>query len=288
MKQSEADRLAVNLVVKFGLPVKAVVNAGAEGQHILLIPEGVHPNDGYMVDIQVGWRNLYMQFIPGKFAADLVRQMGKCGPEGRKIFSSVAGHILQERGALNFKVNGMSLDPRQPAAWPEEWKTIEFTLRRSPLEINTEDHGLTERLINSWVERFFGCIMALSPLEEADEAREAPGLPEGAVKRELVNRYERSRYNRAVCINFHGCRCKVCGFDFEVRYGRIGAGFIHVHHIVPVSRLGPGYLIDPVEDLVPVCANCHSMLHRRDPPYTVEELKRIMKTNPGSDPGQIV
>ena len=44
-------------------------------------------------------------------------------------------------------------------------------------------------------------------------------------------------------------------------YGEIGADFIHVHHTVPASQLGNNYQLDPLTDLVPLCANCHAMAH---------------------------
>ena len=33
------------------------------------------------------------------------------------------------------------------------------------------------------------------------------------------------------------------------------------------------YKLDVDNDLAPVCPNCHYMLHRKDPPYTIEELQ---------------
>ena len=67
------------------------------------------------------------------------------------------------------------------------------------------------------------------------------------------------------------------GFDFEAVYGGLGRGFIHVHHLVPVSTIGKEYKIDPIQDLRPVCPNCHSMLHKNNPPLTIEELKNIIQ-----------
>ena len=72
------------------------------------------------------------------------------------------------------------------------------------------------------------------------------------------------------------CCCSICGFDFEKNYGELGKGFIHVHHIVPVSKIGPNYIIDPVKDLIPVCPNCHAMLHRTDPPMDPDVLLKIL------------
>lgn len=92
-----------------------------------------------------------------------------------------------------------------------------------------------------------------------------------------ANRYERDADARRVCLAFHGTACAACGFSFEASYGEIGNGFIHVHHTVPASRLGPGYELDPVTDLVPLCANCHAMVHRGvSTPRTVRELRDIL------------
>ena len=96
---------------------------------------------------------------------------------------------------------------------------------------------------------------------------------EGAVRRVLVNRYERDPKARKKCIQHHGTRCVVCELDLESRYGEIGKSFIHVHHLRPLGRLKSSYRLDPLKDLVPVCPNCHAMLHRRDPPYDIEQLR---------------
>ena len=97
---------------------------------------------------------------------------------------------------------------------------------------------------------------------------------EGAVLQVLVNAYERDRAARQACINHYGLACVVCGLQLNVRYGALGAGFIHVHHVVPLSKLGPDYKLDPVRDLRPVCPNCHAMLHRQRPPLSIEALRR--------------
>jgi len=68
----------------------------------------------------------------------------------------------------------------------------------------------------------------------------------------------------------------VCEFNFEAAYGEIGSGFIHVHHLTKLSDIRQGYEVNPVDDLRPVCPNCHAMLHKRNPPYTIDELKLRM------------
>ena len=101
---------------------------------------------------------------------------------------------------------------------------------------------------------------------------------EGALMTVEVNKYERNQSAREECITLKGCRCIVCEMNFEERYGPIGRHFIHVHHLVPISSIGKEYKLDVEKDLVPVCPNCHYMLHRKpDGVYTPEELKEMLK-----------
>jgi 5-methylcytosine-specific restriction protein A len=107
----------------------------------------------------------------------------------------------------------------------------------------------------------------------AGELIDAEQLIEGGCRRVVVNFYERNPIARRRCLEFHGTACRVCGFDFEKTYGSIGRGFIHVHHLRPVSRAESIYAVNFVEDLLPVCPNCHSMLHTTDPPMHIEDLQ---------------
>lgn len=103
---------------------------------------------------------------------------------------------------------------------------------------------------------------------------------EGSVRQVTVNAYERSSAARAACLSHYGHSCSVCGFDFEKTYGTIGKDFIHVHHLKEISSIGQKYHVDPVQDLRPVCPNCHAMLHRRTPAYSIDELKQVIFSAP--------
>lgn len=104
-------------------------------------------------------------------------------------------------------------------------------------------------------------------------------LHEGAAEYVTQNKYERNPKARAACIAAHGAACAVCGMDFGKTYGPEFEGKIEVHHIVPISEIGEDYVVDPVNDLVPVCPNCHTALHsKKDGVYTVEEL-RMLRNN---------
>lgn len=105
-----------------------------------------------------------------------------------------------------------------------------------------------------------------------------PSLFEGAVFQIEATEYERNPIARQQCIEFHGASCIACGFDFGSAYGTVATGFIHVHHLKPISDIGRTYLVDPVTDLVPLCPNCHALAHLRTPPYGIEEIKSFLQT----------
>ena len=98
----------------------------------------------------------------------------------------------------------------------------------------------------------------------------------GIGKSVLVNKYERNPTARRKCLELHGANCIICGFNASLVYGEEFKDKIEVHHIVPISEIGESYRIDPAKDLIPVCPNCHMILHSRmksgDYP-TVETLK---------------
>ncbi len=94
--------------------------------------------------------------------------------------------------------------------------------------------------------------------------------------KELVNIYERSAQAISACKAHYGAACFVCGFDSGKNVGDIGRGYIHVHHLVRLADIGKDYDVDPVKDLRPVCPNCHSMLHQRRPPLSIDELKEMV------------
>lgn len=90
--------------------------------------------------------------------------------------------------------------------------------------------------------------------------------------------YSRSKKAREACINYHGVDCYFCGFNFEQVYGSIGRGFIHVHHLTPLSNIKNEYIVNPLTDMIPVCPNCHAMLHVKKQDgsdVTTKELEKI-------------
>lgn len=110
----------------------------------------------------------------------------------------------------------------------------------------------------------------LSEKQKKNKKKEKKTIPEpqpyekqeGAKHEDTVIRYERDRGNRKDCIAHYGYICQVCGMDFEKHYGELGKEFIEVHHLHPVSQ--GERKVNPIVDLIPLCSNCHSMIHRQE------------------------
>lgn len=116
---------------------------------------------------------------------------------------------------------------------------------------------------------------AVKPQQPAQEPPTAT-LVEGGTVQQTIDRRERNKQARQDCIDQKGCRCIVCGFDFKATYGPVGRNYIEVHHLKPISQIDDEHEVS-VDDLVPLCANCHAMAHRRSPePFTPEELKAMI------------
>lgn len=118
-------------------------------------------------------------------------------------------------------------------------------------------------------------------IEEVFPEEVAPALEEGFRREVTVNRYERSSVARKKCIQHHGTSCKVCDLNFEEMYGEMGRGFIHVHHLTPLHEINATYKVNYIEDLIPVCPNCHAMLHKKvdGQLLTVDQLKEKIQEN---------
>jgi len=99
---------------------------------------------------------------------------------------------------------------------------------------------------------------------------------EGASSTVSVTRYERNPHARKACLKHYGYSCAICDFDFQEFYGEAGKEFIHVHHLNEISGQDGEYDINPIKDLRPVCPNCHAIIHRKSPAYTIEEMKDMV------------
>ncbi|MBE6799760.1 MAG: restriction endonuclease [Ruminococcaceae bacterium] len=165
---------------------------------------------------------------------------------------------------------------------PKSYKAI----IRATLERNSSDSVIfdgNENLFYSvdgignghWGLRNFNASDNIELSQEDDEFCEGKQLLKKHLLRErnpvLISKAKKN------FINSHGhLYCEICGFDFEEKYGALGENFIEAHHIKPISTMSDGEKTK-ISDIVMVCSNCHSMIHRKKPWLTKETLKALLK-----------
>lgn len=137
---------------------------------------------------------------------------------------------------------------------------------------------LRDELIIAIEELNLFSAVAVADYDELENYNIIENTSEGKRKVKYVTKYERNIKNRRLAIQIHGTKCCVCEFDFEKMYGERGKGFIEVHHIKPLYENDDEVVINPKEDLICVCSNCHRMFHRRkDKVPSPNELREIIK-----------
>lgn len=105
---------------------------------------------------------------------------------------------------------------------------------------------------------------------------------EGCKKTIIINAYERNIKARSECIKIYGTKCSICDFDFGKVYGELFKNKIHVHHKVALNEIDIEYEVNPKEDLIPVCPNCHLILHSKvGGTYTIDDVKKFIDEQRG-------
>lgn len=226
---------------------------------------------------------LIMELIPDTYSKPFIQDLGYASQEKKNTFISFVRLLLGKKAKIQLHLNRMPAPIDSYDTWPAHWEHIALRISRSPVAEGQIDH---EGIILDWGMSVMAMILALAnivPLELSYDEEIIPHT-EGTAKRAQVTRYERSPINRMLCLAAKGYSCSVCGMNFEQTYGELGQSFIHVHHAIPVSKMGNDYLVNPEKELFPVCPNCHAMLHRCDPPLSVDTLREIMMTRKGKTP----
>ncbi|MBS0173270.1 MAG: HNH endonuclease [Nitrospira sp.] len=272
--------LAEVLGVRFRLSLSGCVVPTPDGpRHGVRATDIPEPN-GFSVLLSSGWKSLEAEFFPDTYAGELVRAMGYKASASHQPFLSLVRAFESAGKRIGVKVNGSVVFPENGLP-PPPWNKLELRVRKLTDATSGNDEDL-QTGAETVASACLALLLVLLPLEEDDPDNQPlfeTGLPEGACSTVTVNRYERSPANRAACIAAHGARCSICGFDFGVVYGPLAHGYIEVHHRTPVSGMGGSYRIDPVNDLIPLCANCHAAVHRLDPPMDPETLREMLVSN---------
>lgn len=272
----DPSRVAERLTRRSGLTLVGEFVQSNGGTFPAVRPKAPERPSGFGILMSRSPRSIQASFEPDRFARPLVTQIQDTFGASPSALEGALRSVMEGQDRLVVAVDGVRVT--EVAELPTHpWQSFTVECER-PLKRVTRDGP---QVLDAAVE-VAGVVLAVvlaglpvEPVEDVLPDGEA-GLPEGAVMRVTVNRYERSAANRMACIAHFGLSCQACGMDFEERYGELGADFITVHHRTPVSQMGEGYVVNPITDLVPVCPNCHAMLHRRDPPIAVEDLRSMI------------
>lgn len=222
--------------------------------------------------------NYFFQYtlpeIEGNYFNDTVRRSSKL-QEGDQIYFTYNNYIIA-KAVFCGEIKESKSDP--PYFYGHKVRAIQILDAQE--EINHMIFGTRTTYIDSDLKkqelnRLLNLTSTENYPDEIDENTQK-SIIEGGKKRVVVNAYERDPKARQLCIDKYGYNCRVCGLNFENKYGEIGKNFIHVHHLKPLSDLKDEYEVNPREDLKPVCPNCHAMLHKKKPPYGIEELKKLI------------
>lgn len=223
-------------------------------------------------EIRISFRSgvrIIIESYPQDHAADMLEDMASAPEEKRVLFLGYRDTFIQKGCRVNIRINNLDTELTE---WPEHWKNLHIRITK------IMDPELSfEETVTEWAVLAAGMVLSL--LNVVPVEPKMIGYSDGQEKQVLTNRYERNPLNRELCLQAHGYTCRICGFDFERKYGIIGKHFIHVHHIEQLSLSRGAHVIDPVHDLIPVCPNCHAMLHTQTPPLLPEQLVKIIKEN---------
>lgn len=269
------EAITKSLTETFTLPTK--IQRVVKDSHSLKmrIVEGQNKDSVFGFDLALEWRKL-----SGYLYVDVVHNSKGLAEQWRNNLKDtldtflVFSEKLNELGCIVWvKIDDKEVNPRDINILSHSWGLFSVGFSSKYLEVvdglDYHFENIQPILTSFWA-------MILSFTSSINDLAEDSAV-EGSEKEYLSKKYERNPLNRQACIDAHGSKCSVCGMDFEKKYGNLGYGFIEVHHIQLISSYGGAKKIDPKKDLIPVCSNCHSMLHRQNPPVSPEILREILE-----------
>ena len=272
MERIHADVVRLRLEARLGISLSVGRELVGGAYFEVIRPDDLEVGQGFCVALARTPRQVLASVHVDTYAGRLLREMSKADEEGKYALCNLLRIARQSGVQVSVELGGRP--PEEAFSSELPWRSLEIEAAKRVASKPSEED--LYNAITDCASICVGSVLALVTVEELRESVTAVGAVEGGLTRVEVNRYERSPANRAACIAFHGCHCKGCGFSFREAYGELADGFIEVHHLTPVSAMGEGYLVNPIEDLVPLCPNCHAVVHRTSPPLTLEQLRGIV------------
>lgn len=215
---------------------------------------------------------LLVEIHPQKHGGYILNEMAHASTEKQQRFFDYKQMLIDFGAKVKFLVNNKDLN--QADEWPVVWKSFSSKITKVPIP-DIEDNDFNVLL--EWTRHGIDLIFTLLTITESNDIPDNVIQTEGTPQEIRSIRYERNPINRQLCLHKKGYTCAVCGMNFQDMYGDIGKNFIEVHHTTPVSLMGKDFVLDIDRDLVPLCSNCHSMIHRKTPPYQVSELRSFIE-----------
>ncbi len=112
-------------------------------------------------------------------------------------------------------------------------------------------------------------------------------VSEGGTDLAITKRTKRSQKLRQIAIEHFSHNgtifCDCCGFEFKSFYGNIyGKPCIEIHHLKPIVQYAGISIKQTIDDalnnLIPVCPNCHRVIHKNNITITkIPDFKEYLK-----------
>lgn len=262
MINSSAAEMSASLSALTGLNLKCLEKKS--GVLVFFADVEQRESVGVQVDLK-GLRRHQFSIVYGKSAGLLLQQIKSAGEAQQKLSNELAKRVFALAG-VRAELDKTFADICMSGA------SSEIFLSR----LDIDDHGSVEEWNESLRNIAAPLMVALAELigfeDELCEAGEAEG--EEYLRQSIAR--ERSARNRQMCLTLRGAKCEVCGWDSKKVYGS-AFEIIDVHHTNPLASFEGAKIFNPLTDLVPLCPNCHRAAHKKSPPFSIEELKALVK-----------
>lgn len=280
MVSPRVGKIRAMLLEQYGVDFNVSYSEEANIPIVTLNPLNLLGGSNLKILVKIDWRRIEGTILFGNFDKEIVKGLQKNKFFDKETPKAYIAVIHKNGASVSLVINNITYDVNSLTSLPEIWSSFLIKISKKNVVVDKNDLDEIDNVFSLWCSRLSGLMISILPMdfEDTSKIQEDDGSPEGAKTMVTVNKYERSRLNRQACIEYYGPICIICGFDFEHEYGDIGKGYMHIHHVVPISQLGENYIVNPIRDLVPVCPNCHSMLHRKSPPLLPDQLKRLKNT----------
>lgn len=263
------DFLARQIADRLGIPVRIEHRDSTWSVAI----EDVEVNASFTIEFRRAWRSAQAVLVWGTFARPCIQKLGEAAPINRASVAALAS-VLPKGVRTEFIVNGIERSLTEPEAWPTKWTTVQWSLLKRNLPGDDMKAADWEQVASDLVVPLLAMLVSLLGVEEVHCDT---SVVEGSARESHSLRYERKKINREICLQIRGARCLCCELSMGDKYGKFASNLIEVHHVVPASVMGPNYRVNPLIDLIPVCPNCHRVLHLSDPPMPPEKLRSILR-----------